>query len=83
MAIAGFETPSQVRAVLEGLAHERRSHIRDARHLAEIEKQEALFRAELQRMEEEGTPEEEATTNPALGTLSYVGIPGVDRGRIV
>jgi hypothetical protein len=83
MPIAGFERPFQVRAQLEALEHERKSHIYDARHLAEIEKQEVLFRTELLRMEREGVEDEEATTNKAMGTTAYVGVPGVDRGRIV
>ena len=79
----GFERPFQVRAQLVALARERRGHIRDERHLASIKAQEAIFEAELQRMIDEGVPDEEATTNKAMGTTAYYGIPGVDRGRIV
>jgi hypothetical protein len=79
----GYERPWQVRAMLDALARERRGHIRDARHLASIEAQESAFRAELERMEKEGVPEDEETTNRAMGTTAYLGVPGVDRGRIV
>jgi hypothetical protein len=81
--IAGYERPFQVRAMLEALARERRGHIRDPRHLASIEAQEAIYQAELDRMVAEGVPDEEVTTNKAMGTLSYVGIPGKDRGRLI
>jgi hypothetical protein len=56
--IAGFEKPGQVRAVLEALAHERKNHIYSPRHLAEIEAQEAIFKAELERMVAEGVEDE-------------------------
>jgi hypothetical protein len=79
----GYERPWQVRAMLEALARERRGHIRDERHLASIEAQEKVFKAELKRMEEAGVPEDEATTNKAMGSVAYLGVPGVDRGRIV
>jgi hypothetical protein len=82
MPIAGYERPWQIRAQLEAFKHER-GHIWDARHLAEIEKGEALFQAELERMEAEGVPDDEVTTNKAMGTTRYLGVPGVDRGRIV
>jgi hypothetical protein len=53
----GYETPGLVRAALEALERERRGHIRDQRHLAEIERQEELFLAELKRLLEAGQDE--------------------------
>jgi hypothetical protein len=48
--IAGYERPSQVRAMLEGFKHERRG-TSDPRWLASIEAQERIFKVELKRME--------------------------------
>lgn len=79
----GYERPWQVRAQIEALARERRGHIRDERHLASVAAQEAIFEAELKRMIDEAVQDEEATTNRARGTLRYLGIPGVDRGRLI
>jgi hypothetical protein len=88
--IAGYETKAQVLAMLEALKRERatagwtRANVaHNPQHLRSIEAQEALFKAELERMEAEGDGDEPVTTNPALGTTAYWGIPGVDRGRIV
>jgi hypothetical protein len=81
--IAGWERPWQVRDQIAALERELRGHIRDERHRASIEAQVKIFKAELKRMEEEGVPEDEVTTNKAMGTTAYLGIPGVDRGRIV
>jgi hypothetical protein len=81
--VAGFERPWQVRDQIAALERELRDHIRDERHRASIVAQLAVFQAELERMEEEGVPEDEVTTNKAMGTTAYLGVPGVDRGRIV
>jgi hypothetical protein len=77
--IAGFEKPWQVRAQLVAFEHERRGAV-DARHRAAIDEQEAIFLAELERMEAEGVPEETEPGNPALGTLAWVSRKG--RGLI-
>jgi hypothetical protein len=73
MSIPGYERPWQVRAQLEALKHERKSHIYSERHLAEIKRQENIFKAELKRMAAEGVEDEPAATNPALGTAGWVG----------
>jgi hypothetical protein len=78
--ISGFETKREVRAQLAAFEHERKSAQTDA-HRGAIAGQEALFRAELERMERTGEGEEPVTTNRALGTLAYVGRAG--RGLIV
>ncbi len=83
MAINGFELPFQVRDHIQALERELRGHIRDERHRASIQQSLAVFEAELQRMIEEKVPEEHVTTNKAMGTTAYYGVPGVDRGRIV
>jgi hypothetical protein len=68
--ISGYERPWQVRAQLEALAHEKRSHIYNERHLSEIEAQERLFKAALAEMEREGITDEddpnEAKGRPTL-----------------
>jgi hypothetical protein len=78
--IAGYERPSQVRAMLKGFQHERKG-TSDPRWLAAIDEQERIFQEELARMEAEGVPEEAETTNPAMGTGAWVGKTG--RGRII
>jgi hypothetical protein len=78
--IAGYERPSHVRAMLEGFKRERQG-TSDPRRLAQIEAQEAIFEAELARMEAEGVTDEPEPGHPALGTIAYVGKAG--RGRII
>jgi hypothetical protein len=63
--IAGYETKAQVLAMLEALSRERltagysRADVaHNPQHLVEIERQQALFRAELDRMEAEGEGDE-------------------------
>ena len=52
--INGFERPSQVRAALAAFEHERTGGAAsDLARLAAIAEQEAIFRAELERMEAE------------------------------
>jgi hypothetical protein len=74
--IAGCEKPWQVRAQLAAFEHERRGAV-DARHRAAIDAQEAIFRAELERMETASVPEEPEPRNPARGTISWVGYRSV------
>jgi hypothetical protein len=81
--IAGFELPWQVRDQIAALERELRGHARDDRHRASIEQSLAAFKVELARMETEGVEEEHVTTNKAMGTTAHLGVPGVDRGRIV
>jgi hypothetical protein len=50
------------------------------RHLAAIAAQEAIFQAELERMDREGDYEE-PKLEPSLGSLAWVGTRG--RGRII
>jgi hypothetical protein len=79
MPIAGFEHRWQVEAQLAALEHEKRG-AQSERHLASIAEQEAIFRAELERMDREGDYEE-PKLEPALGSLAWVGTRG--RGRII
>jgi hypothetical protein len=81
--ISGFERPFHVRAQIEALKRELRGPIRDDRHRASIEQSLVAFETELLRMEAEGVPEDEVTTNKAMGTTAYLGVPGVDKGLIV
>jgi hypothetical protein len=81
--IPGFEYPFHVRQQIEALNRELRGHIRDERHRQQIKASLAVFEKELARMIAENVPEEPVTTNKALGTTAYLGVPGVDRGRIV
>jgi hypothetical protein len=78
--IPGYETKREVRAQLAALEHERKG-AQSAKHLEAIAEQEAIFRAELERMERTGEGEEPVTTNPAMGTARWVGRAG--RGLIV
>ena len=77
--IAGFEHRWQVEAQLAAFEHERKG-AQNAAHLEAIAGQEAVFRAELERMDREGDYVE-PEGNPALGTLAYVGRAG--RGLII
>jgi hypothetical protein len=55
--------------VLGALAREKRGHIRDERHLAQIEQQQKIFQAELERMIAEGIedePQSQTTGRPTL-----------------
>jgi hypothetical protein len=72
-AVNGFDKPREIRAVLEALKHEKRSHIYNERHLAEIERQEALFTAELKRMEAEGIEDEPAPGHTPWSMTGWVG----------
>jgi hypothetical protein len=54
----GFETRELCEAQIAALERERRGHIRDARHLAVIDAQLDVYRAELARLEAEGEPED-------------------------
>jgi hypothetical protein len=63
----GFDKPREIRAVLEALKHEKRSHIYSERHLAEIEAQEALFERELARMLEAGIQDDEEPKSKSWG----------------
>jgi hypothetical protein len=64
----GYDRPEEIRAVLEALKHEKQSHIYNERHLAEIERQEALFTAELKRMEAEDVADDPEPSNKHWGT---------------
>jgi hypothetical protein len=66
--------------MLEGFKRERQG-TSDPRWLAAIDEQERVFKAELERMEAEGVPEEAETENRALGTPAWVGRQG--RGLII
>ena len=77
--IAGFEHRWQVEAQIAALEHERKGAQTD-RHRESIAEQEAIFRAELERMDREGDYKE-PEGNPAIGTLAYVGRAG--RGLII
>jgi hypothetical protein len=73
----GYDTPREVRAVLEALAHERKTagYSRanagyNPEHLASIEAQEKLFQAELDRMLAEG--EDEDAPEPIHRSLARV-----------
>jgi hypothetical protein len=72
----GFDKPREIRAVLEALKHEKRSHIYSERHLAEIEAQEKIFEAELERMITEGITDEPESKSASWGT-GWVG--SIDR----
>jgi hypothetical protein len=77
--IAGFEHRWQVEAQLAAFEHERKG-AQNARHLEAIAASEAIFKAELERMDVEGDYEE--PKGPAsMGTRAYVGKAG--RGRII
>jgi hypothetical protein len=52
--IPGYEFKWQVEDQIAALEREKRGHIRDARHLAVIDDQLEVFRAELARMEAAG-----------------------------
>jgi hypothetical protein len=55
--IAGYERRWQVEAQLAAFEHERKS-AQNARHRELIDEQEAIFKAELERMDREGDYEE-------------------------
>jgi hypothetical protein len=77
--IAGFEHRWQIEAQLRAFEHERKG-AQNERHRASIAAQEAIFQAELERMDREGDyvePEGPAS----LGTTAWVGTAG--RGRII
>ena len=77
--IAGFEHRWQVEAQLAAFEHERKG-AQNAKHLEAIAASEALFKAELERMDVECDyvePEGPAS----LGTAAWVGTAG--RGRII
>ena len=77
--IAGFEHRWQVEAQIAAFEHERKG-ARTERHLAAIAAQEAIFKAELERIDREGDyvePEGPAS----LGTTAWVGTAG--RGGII
>ena len=59
--IAGFEHRWQVEAQLSAFEHERRG-AQNQRHLDAIAAQEAIFKAELERMDREGDYEEPKRT---------------------
>ena len=77
--IPGYEHRWQVEQQLAAFAHERKG-AQNQRHLDAIAGQEAIFKAELERMDREGDYVE-PEGNPALGTLAYVGRAG--RGLII
>lgn len=79
--IAGYELRWQVKDMLAALEREKTCGNMTARRLEAIEAQERIFRAELERMETTDEGDEPVTTNPALGTLAYVGRAG--RGLII
>ena len=77
--IAGFEHRWQIEAQLRAFEHERNG-AQNERHLDAIAAQEAIFKAELDRIDREGDYEE--PKGPAsLGTTAWVGTAG--RGRII
>ena len=77
--IAGFEHRWQVEAQIAAFEHERKG-AQTERHQAAIAAQEAIFKAELERIDVEGDYEE--PEGPAsLGTTAWVGTAG--RGRII
>jgi hypothetical protein len=68
--IAGFEYRWQVEAQLAAFEHERKG-TSDPRWLAAIDEQEAIFRAELERMDREGDYEEPGRS-PRQGPFSWI-----------
>ncbi len=77
--IAGFEHRWQVEAQLAAFEHERKG-AQTERHREAIAAQEAIFRAELERMDKEGDYVEPKGPE-SLGTVAWVGSAG--RGRII
>jgi hypothetical protein len=77
--IPGFEYRWQVEAQLAAFQHERKGAQTPA-HLKAIAAQEAIFRAELERMDVEADYVEPEGPK-SLGTLAHVGKAG--RGRII
>ena len=72
--IPGFEYRWQVEAQLRAFEHERKG-AQNQRHLDAIAASEAIFKAELERMDVEGDYEE--PKGPAsLGTTAWVGTAG-------
>jgi hypothetical protein len=74
LSIAGSSKPSSPRSSMNARAR------RASGGLAAIAEQEAIFRAEFERMDREGDYEE-PKGEPSLGTVAYVGTRG--RGRII
>jgi hypothetical protein len=77
--IPGFDYRWQVEAQLAAFEHERKG-AQTATHLGAIAGQEALFKAELERMDREGDYVEPEGP-PSMGTPWYVGKAG--RGLII
>ena len=77
--IAGFEHRWQIEAQLRAFEHERKG-AQNERHREAIAAQEAIFKAELERMDREGDYQEPKGPE-SLGTVAYVGSHG--RGRII
>jgi hypothetical protein len=80
VTIPGFEYRWQVEAQLAGFENERKGAQTEA-HRDAIARQEAIFKAELERMDREGDYMEPEGEAPSMGTIWYVGKAG--RGRII
>jgi Ca2+-binding RTX toxin-like protein len=78
--LAGFGHRWQVEAQLAAFEHERKG-AQNERHREAIAAQEAIFKAELERMDKEGDYQEPEGESPSMGTIWYVGKAG--RGRII
>jgi hypothetical protein len=64
MSIAGYEKRWQIEGAINALRREKGS-VRFPGHLEEIERQLAIFEAELERMVEEGVTDEDETGRPS------------------
>ena len=80
MPIAGFEHRAQVEAQLAALEREKGSGHMNPTWLQKIEEQEAIFKAELERMDVEGDFEEPKPP-PRKGAFAWVGEWGAPRLR--